>query len=171
MLSFSRVSRFGRAYVWTVIAIGSLVVLGSVHEWSTSPIPWQWFLLAALTLVSGSATVKLPSSHASISVSEVFVFIAILLYGRSAGTVIVALDGLIISFWLAKRHREFTRAFFNVSAPALSAWCAAEVFFVTSGIAPLTLQPASLNQILLPLALSALTYFGLRVHFKSRSRV
>lgn len=161
MVSSAGNSRLGPAYLWTVIVIGLAIVAWSVFEWSANPIPWQWFLLAGLTLISGSATVRLPSSsHASISVSEVFVFIAILLYGRAAGTVIVALDGLIISFWLAKRHRELSRAFFNVAAPALSAWCAAEVFFVTSGIAPLTTQPATLNQILLPLGLSALVYFG-----------
>ena len=81
------------------------MVSAGVHQLHASTVPQQWFLLAALTLVSGSATVNLRSSHASISISEVFVFIAILLYGPAAGTVIVALDGLVISFWLAKRHR------------------------------------------------------------------
>src|SRR5581483_453200 len=106
----STLSRVGRAYVRVVIALGLSVVLGSVYEWSTGPISPQWYLLAALTLVSGSATVKLPSSYASVSVSEVFVFIAFVLYGPSAGTLIVALDGLVISFWLTKRHHEVTRA-------------------------------------------------------------
>src|SRR5437868_8201030 len=89
----------GLTYVSTVIGCGVLVVGLCVVQLYLHPVPYQWFLLAALTLLSGSATVQLPSSHASISISEVFVFIAILLFGAPAGTIVVALDGLVISFW------------------------------------------------------------------------
>ena len=156
--------RLGRLYVLAVIATGALVVsasLPALRELRTG----KWFLLAALTLVSGSATVRLRSSHASISISEVFVFIAILLYGPAAGTVIVALDGLVISFWRAERHREPHRALFNMSAPAISAWCAAHLFFVFSGVAPLATQAATLNRVLPSLAASAFVYFALNTWF------
>jgi diguanylate cyclase (GGDEF)-like protein/putative nucleotidyltransferase with HDIG domain len=154
-------SRLGRLYVLGVIATGALIVAACVYQLYESSVPGQWFLLAALTLVSGSATVRLPSSHASISISEVFVFIAILLYGPAAGTVIVALDGLVISFWLAKRHREPHRALFNMSAPAISAWCAAHLFFIASGVAPLATQATTLNRVLPSLAACAFVYFAL----------
>src|SRR6476646_4228334 len=157
--------RLGRLYVLGVIATGALIVAACVYQLYESSVPGQWFLLAALTLVSGSATVRLPSSHASISISEVFVFIGILLYGPAAGTVIVALDGLVISFWLAKRHREPYRALFNMSAPAISAWCAAQLFFAASGVAPLASQAATLNRVLPSLAVSAFVYFALNTWF------
>jgi putative nucleotidyltransferase with HDIG domain len=157
----SQPATVGRAYVSAVIAVGIAIVGACVYDLASRAVPAEWYLLAALTLLSGSATVKLSSSHASISVSEVFVFIAILLYGSSAGTIIVALDGLVISFWLTKRHRELSRVFFNMSAPAISAWCSAQLFFLSSGLEPLAaaLGPSSLSTILAPLALSALTYF------------
>jgi putative nucleotidyltransferase with HDIG domain len=120
----------------------------------------QWFLLAALTLVSGSATVKLPSVPASISISETFVFAAVLLYGPSAGTLIVALDGLVISFWISKRRQEPYRAFFNMSAPAVSAWAASKIFFWVSGIQPLVEAAAPLDRILPALILFAIAYFS-----------
>ena len=163
MVPITRLSALGRAFVSAVIILGFLVIGVSLFELYSTPIPYQWFLLAALTLISGSATVKLPSSGASISISEVFVFAAVLLYGPSAGTIIVALDGLVISFWLAKRHREPHRALFNMSAPAVSAWCSARLFFLASGIAPLVQLPVAppLIQILPPLILFALTYFAL----------
>src|SRR6478672_5068070 len=119
----------GRLYVLAVISTGVVVVSASVYQLHASTVPPQWFLLAALTVVSGSATINLRSSHASISVSEVFVFIAILLYGPAAGTVVVALDGLVISFWMAKRRPEWYRALFNMAAPAVSIWVASQVFF------------------------------------------
>ena len=101
MVSSPLLPKNGRAYVSAVITAGFLVVSWSVYQLTVHPVGFQWFLLAALTLVSGSATVKLPSVPASISISETFVFAAVLLYGPSAGSLIVALDGLVISFWIS----------------------------------------------------------------------
>ena len=125
------------------------------------PIGSQWLLLAFLTLISGSACVELPHSNLTISISEAFVFAAVLLYGPAAGTLTVALDGLVISYWISRRRPEIERALFNVAAPALSAWCSAHLFFWLSGIAPLSEREASLNQILPALILFAVVYFGL----------
>ena len=159
--SKSGFSTAGRAYLWTVIGTGVAVVLGSIYRLHEQQIGNQWFILAALTLISGSATVRLPSTFASISISETFVFTAVLLYGPAAGTVIVALDGLVGSYWIAKRHDEIHRPLFNMAAPALSAWCSAHLFFTVAGISPLTDQPSPVAAILPPLVLFALTYFGL----------
>jgi diguanylate cyclase (GGDEF)-like protein/putative nucleotidyltransferase with HDIG domain len=148
-----------------VIACGLAVVSYSIYQLTVQPIGYQWFLLMALTLVSGSATVKLPSVPASISISETFVFTAVLLYGPAAGTLTVALDGLVISYWLAKRRREPYRAWFNMSAPAVSLWLSAHLFFTLSDIDPVVAHPGTLdgtlNQILPSLFIFALTYFGL----------
>jgi HD-GYP domain-containing protein (c-di-GMP phosphodiesterase class II) len=149
----------GKTYVTAVIFIGLGVVSFCVYDLFRQPVPVQWFLLAALTLISGSVTVHLPSSHASISISEVFVFLAMLLYGPSAGTLVAAVDGLVISFWLAKRHRELHRALFNMSAPSVAAWISALLFFATSGLVPLAQKPATLNQIIPFLVVSAAIYF------------
>jgi diguanylate cyclase (GGDEF)-like protein/putative nucleotidyltransferase with HDIG domain len=161
MVSHSGLTRSGRLYVWSVIAAGFAVVGGSIYHLYVVPIGNQWFILAALTLISGSATVRLPSTYASISISETFVFTAVLLYGPAAGTVIVALDGLVGSFWISKRHREVHRALFNMSAPAVSAWFSAHLFFTVAGIAPLVREPSPINVILPALILFALAYFGI----------
>ena len=161
MLPSPRLGGGGRIYVAAVIACGFAVVAGSAYSLVSEPIGYQWLLLAALTLISGSATVKLPSVPASISISETFVFTAVLLYGPAAGTLTVALDGLVISFWLAKRRRELYRALFNMSAPAVSAWCSAQLFFWTAGIEPLVTAEASLDRVLPSLLLFAVTYFSL----------
>src|SRR5215212_9951749 len=142
MVSRSSFSTAGKIYIWGVIAAGFAVVGGSIYSLYVEPIGYEWFILAALTLISGSATVTLPSSYASISSSETFVFTAVLLYGPAAGTLIVALDGLVISFWISKRYNEPHRALFNMSAPAVSAWLSAHLFFAVAGIQPLIKEPA-----------------------------
>ena len=161
MAKKTALSGLGRAFVSAVILAGFLVIAESLLELYRVPIGTQWLWLALLTLISGSAGVELPHSNVTISISEAFVFAAVLLYGPAAGTLIVALDGLVISFWIAKRRPEIERALFNVAAPALSAWLSAQLFFAVSGIAPLSESPASLNQILPALVLFALAYFGL----------
>ena len=165
MLPSPRLPFRGRVYVSTVIALGFAAVAHSLYQLTFQPIGYQWFLLMALTLVSGSATVKLPSVPASISISETFVFTAVLLYGPAAGTLTVALDGLVISLWMAKRRKESYRAWFNMSAPAVSVWLSASLFFQLAGISPVALYPetldGTLNQILPSLFLFSLTYFAL----------
>src|SRR5580765_156197 len=139
-------SRTGRIYIATVIGLGFLVIGESLFRLYEAPLGsqgLQWVLLAVLTLISGSASVELPRANVSISISEAFVFTAVLLYGPAAGTLTVALDGLVISFWVARRRPELHRALFNISAPAFSAWCSAHVFFRLAGVAPLSQQSAT----------------------------
>jgi putative nucleotidyltransferase with HDIG domain len=151
----------GQLFLGLVIVAGLAAIVASVFELHAQPIEQQWYLLAALTLVSGSATVNLPSIPATISISETFVFASVLLFGSAAGTVTVALDGLVISFWMAKRRPEWYRALFNMTAPAVSIWCASQVLFNATNIQPLIREPATVNTLLLPLIVFTFVYFGL----------
>jgi diguanylate cyclase (GGDEF)-like protein/putative nucleotidyltransferase with HDIG domain len=150
-----------KAYVLGVILVGIVAVIASVYSLITDPIPQihQWFLLAALTLISGSATVRLPSIPATISISEVFVFTSVLLFGTSAGTITVALDALVMSFWLAKKQNEIQRVLFNVSGTAAACWAGSQVFFWISGLLPLIEGTATLPEIVPGLMLFAIVYF------------
>jgi diguanylate cyclase (GGDEF)-like protein/putative nucleotidyltransferase with HDIG domain len=161
MVSRRGFTRLGKTYLWLVIVAGFVAVGSSIHELYVTPLDRQWFILAALTLISGSATIRLPSSYASISTSETFVFTAVLLYGPAAGTVVVALDALVVSFWISKRQDEPHRAMFNLAAPALSVWVASHLFFFVAGISPLIKEASPTNAILPALLLFALTYFTL----------
>ncbi len=161
--------RRGAAYVALVIVAGlSVIALSAVdvtkHMLGVHGLKLtaQWLTLAALTLISGSATVRLPSVPATISISETFVFTSVILFGPTAGATIVALDGLIISVWLASRRREFYRVGFNMAAPALSIWFAANVYYAFPHVHPLGFStgtdPAEAVR-LLPLIVFTLCHF------------
>jgi diguanylate cyclase (GGDEF)-like protein/putative nucleotidyltransferase with HDIG domain len=156
-----RLVTVGRVYLAAVIVSGIMAVGACLVDVQIHPLPPQWYLLAVLTLVSGSATVNLPTVGASISVSETFVFASVLLFGPAAGTLTVALDGLVISFWMAKRRPEWYRALFNMAAPAISIWVAAQLLFALAQIRPLFEQQSPINALLLPLIVFAIVYFGL----------
>jgi putative nucleotidyltransferase with HDIG domain len=154
-------STTAKLYVSSVIVAGALAVLSSVFDLVSGAIDSRWLFLAALTIFSGSATVRLPSIPASLSVSETFVFTSVLLFGAPAGTLTVALDGLIISLWLSKRRKEAYRVLFNMAAPSLSIWIAAQLFFVQAHIDPLSVSKTTivLSAILPSLVVFTINYF------------
>jgi putative nucleotidyltransferase with HDIG domain len=156
---FVLLPRRAQAFLSAVTLFGLLGISHSVYTLYSKPVPAQWFLLAALTLLSGSVTIRLPSIPATISVSETFVFTSVLLFGTASGTIIVTLDGLIISLWLQRRNLEFYKLLFNTTAPALSIWISAQLFFWVTGAAPLSVHPTSISSLLPGLLLFAVTYF------------
>lgn len=157
--SFSSLELNARLFVGVIVACGFIAIAHSVYALRYSPVTSQWFVLAALTLLSGSITIKLPGIDASISVSETFVFTSVLLFGTAAGTITVTLDGLIISLWLWRKRIGLHKLLFNTTAPALSIWVAAHVFFWATGVPPLTQAPTSLPALLPGLLLFAVVYF------------
>ena len=164
MTSFSSLSRLAKYYVAAVILLGGAAILYSALDLFATPRyqQEQWLLLAFLTLLSGSITVKVPSVPATISVSETFVFTAVILLGGSAGTITVALDGLIISLWLRRKKVEAYRVLFNVAAPSLAIFLSAKLYYLLAATYPLSYVQATATRIhtLLPqLVAFTLAYF------------
>lgn len=156
---FRTLSTGGRAYVLGVSAIGLAIAAHSVGQLFVQQVDLQWLVLAALTLLTGNFTVRIPGITARLSVSDTFIFASVLLFGPAAGTITVLLDALIISLRLGVHDREPFRVIFNVSVGALSTWVAAQVFFLVAGIPPYSVQQTPLGQILFPLFLFTLSYF------------
>lgn len=142
-----------------VVGAGLLVVGDSLHRVFIAPPGIEWFILAALTLLTGSFTVKLPSLPAKISVSETFVFTSVLLFGPAAGTLTVVLDALVISFWMTPAKRPPLRVLFNATAPAIAIRVASEIFFMQSRVLPGTIDRTDVGGLVLPLFAFAFLYF------------
>jgi diguanylate cyclase (GGDEF)-like protein/putative nucleotidyltransferase with HDIG domain len=149
----------GRLYLVSVILAGSAVVVYSLHDLFANPVGFKWFILAGLTLLSGSFTVKVPTIPARLSVSETFVFAAVILFGPSAATMVVALDSLIISLWIFRSSRRAERVLFNFAAPAIAVWIAATVFFKVAGVPPLEVETRPIISLVFPLLILAVLYF------------
>ena len=162
MSTHTRLSLQGRWYVGAVIAAGGAAICVSLYDLAAGRIGVGWFLLAGLTLLSASMTVKVPTVSATISISETFVFTSLLVFGPSASALTVALDGLVASLWIHRRKKyEIYKTFFNVTAPALAIWVSAHVCFGLAGIEPLVHRSTPIQQLLPPLFLLATLYFFL----------
>ena len=147
-------SRSARYYFSAVIAAGTSVTVACFIDVYMRPAPIEWLLLAALTTLTGSFTVRIPTVAARISVSDAFVFASVLLFGPSTATVIVALDILVMTLWGA---RSPLQSFFNLSATALSIWMAGQAFYWLAGVNPGAIL--ELTSLLGPLFALASIYF------------
>src|SRR5262245_17366825 len=93
---FQGLRPIARFYTAAVILAGTAVIAHSVYAMTIDPIGKRWIILALLTLLTGSFNVKVPTLSVYISVYEVFVFTAILMYGTPAGTATVVLECLTV---------------------------------------------------------------------------
>lgn len=146
-------------YVLLVSAGGLAVLFNCISSLVQHPVGSDWLILAALTLFSGSFTIKVPKLQARLSVSETFVFASVLLFGTCAGTLTVALDILVASLRFKHKFKEPIRVVFNVCAAAVSIWAAGHIFFALAQVQPLSESTVRLPDILLPLIALATSYF------------
>jgi len=121
--------RSATAYVTAVIAAGTLVFVYSVRQLYAVPVSSQWFILAALTLLTGSFSIGMSPLPARVSVSEAFVFASVLLFGPAAGTITVVLESLVMSFWLPGPNRGMRRTLFNAAQTAVAIWTSGTAFY------------------------------------------
>lgn len=147
-----------KVYVGVVVLVGFAALAQSIHRLYIEPIGEQWFILAGLTLLTGSFTVKVPSINAHISVSETFVFASVLLFGPAAGAITVLLECLIINFWI-KHGRPLHRILFNITAPAIAIWVSGHVFYLVAQIRPFSQQSTPLPGLFVPLLIFTALYF------------
>ena len=117
----------------------------------------QWIIITALTFATGRLTLKVPSVAARFSVSEMFAFASVLLFGPEGGALTLAIDSLIVS----GRHRmTFAQTLFNFGNLSLAVWLSGTLFFIAAGTGPLAFQAAiPTERLVLPLALMAGAYF------------
>jgi len=132
------------------------VVLTSLLALTQTPPPVLWIAFSVLTFATGALTLKIPSTDMAFSMSEVFAFSCVLLYGPEMAVATVAIDVLLLSWRL--RH-SLPQAIFNFGNLTLCVWVSGTIFFATAGIAPLFTKPPLTGWIVVPLALMAASYF------------
>jgi putative nucleotidyltransferase with HDIG domain len=146
-----------RPFVALVGIAGSIAIGESLMSLPSTSHPLAWLLFGALTLVAGVFTLKVPGVSAHLSISDTFFITSVLLFGPAPATLTIALDSLLMSW---KRHHTAEQLLFNLTAPALSLWAAAHVFYALAGTPPLAAGAAPPDaDIIAPLACLAVVYY------------
>ena len=152
---------FRRAFFVLVVSGGAAALAASLRALITNPVGSSWFVLVALTIVTGWLTLRMRDAPVSFSISDTFTIASALLFGPAAGTVTVAIDALVMSLRVAKAIRKvvWTRLVFNTTATALAMFVSAHVFFGLAGTGPLATDPGRIRNVVLPLLIFASVNF------------
>ena len=125
-MAASRPRPFLWVFVLAMVVAGAAALVQATASIRT-PVDPRILVVAAFTLASGRFKIKMPGHPAVVSVSEVFVFASVLLFGPAPATITAAVDGLWAS--LTQNKRRLHRTLFNVAEPVVSTWIAGRVFF------------------------------------------
>ncbi len=118
-----------RAFMWTIIALGSAALLFSVHALPVARLDLRYLLLALLVCVSSHIAVPIPRVSGRITVSDTLIFLTILLYGGEAAVLLSAMEGVYASLRISKKAATIL---FNAAVLALSTFittCVLRVLF------------------------------------------
>lgn len=149
-----------RMFLCSVVLLGLGVYAFSLYRVFQNHLGYEWIILASLTLLTASFTLKIPGTISKISVAEIFIVINLLLFGPAVGCITAGLDGLLGSIRCKTRSRRLQFMLFNMAVMGLSAFGAGEAFTLVAR-RPLLFRAegATLEEILVPLACLALVYY------------
>lgn len=96
--------RYARKYQWSIICIGAAIILFSLYSLSLSNIDTRFCILALITIGIGSRiTIQIPRIEGHISVSDTFVFLAILMFSGEAAILLASAEALCSSLRFSRK--------------------------------------------------------------------
>ena len=159
-----------------VILLGSLALGHALWVTATSPPDGRWLMLCVLTLGGAIATLRMRATRVSFSISDTFIFAALLLFGPAPATITASLEAVTISCLISREQRRLGRVAFNIGSVALAMWGAGQVLRLMEPSQGLG-STASAGWLIVETAAAVVTYFmintwtvALAVAFESGQR-
>src|SRR5687768_3373075 len=123
--------KFTNPYKWFVIIIGAAVSCWALLSFHTAQIDMRFVLLVVMTVITSSRlAVQIPRVNTNITVSDTFIFLAILLYGGPAAVLLATAEGLCSGYRISKKPITFL---FNAAVMACSTCFTVLVLATTFG--------------------------------------
>lgn len=143
--------------MYSVALIGAAVIALCVFRLPLAELDAKFVALTLLTVVIGSRiTIKIPGARGQISVSDTFVFLAILLFGVEAAVLLAAAEALSSSVRFSKKTKVLI---FNVGVMAVSTFITSSV--VQAVFPTLNLRDGYTPNFIVGLCLMAMTQYVL----------
>ncbi len=110
--------RIAKLYQWLIVACGAGACAYSAWHLGPNDLNWRFLFLSVVTLGLGSRIIiEIPRARGTISVSDTFIFLAVILFGTSGAVLLAAADGFASSLRFNKK--PLTNAF-NAGVMAFS---------------------------------------------------
>ncbi|MDQ3686562.1 MAG: EAL domain-containing protein [Acidobacteriota bacterium] len=150
-------TRYAKVFQWTIIVLGALVITFSARRIQVADLDLRFLLLSLITICVGSRiTIQIPRVKGHISVSDTFIFLAILLFGSEAAILLAAAEALCSSFHFTKKKLTIM---FNASVMACSTFLAVWTVQIIFG-KPVALQEGYTALYVVGLCAMALVQYG-----------
>lgn len=122
-------------YIWLIIAAGLVTVVFSCFHLTLPQLDVRFLSLTLATVLIGPRlSIPIPRAKARISVSDTFIFLALLLFGGESAIILASIEGLCSSFNLGYKVRT---NFFNAAVMASATFitvCVLRLSFVETTI-------------------------------------
>jgi diguanylate cyclase (GGDEF)-like protein/PAS domain S-box-containing protein len=143
-------------YIWLIIATGLAALIFSCSRLTQPQLDVRFFLLTLATVLIGPRlSIPIPRAKARISVSDTFIFVALLLFGGEAAIVLATVEGLCSSL---NRGYKLRTNLFNAavmaSATFITVWTLRFSFVETS-----VWREASLQEYMVVLCVMAVVQY------------
>ena len=104
--------------MWTIVAVGGVVLSLSALNLPVSTLDGRFLLLAVVTCaITSRISIRIPGLSSQVSVSDTLIFLTLLLYGGEAGVMLATAEALCSSL---RFSRKLLTILFNVAATACS---------------------------------------------------
>jgi len=151
-------SRLNQIYLWLVVTAGSAAFLFSVREFPIRQIDIRFLVLALATVMVGPRlSIQIPRVKAHISVSDTFIFLALLLFGGEAAIILATAEAVCSSVRISTRIRTHL---FNAAATACSTFLTVWTLRVLFGETVSWHDPYSTNHLAAICAMAIVQYLG-----------
>lgn len=137
--------------------LGAGVTLMCAYNLTLSLLDFRFAVLVLLTVIVGSRiTIKIPGAHGQISVSDTFIFLAMLMAGVEGAVLLAAAEALSSSVRFTRKARVL---FFNVGVMALSTFFTASLVYTL--VPELSLQLGFTPNLIVALCVMALAQYAM----------
>jgi diguanylate cyclase (GGDEF)-like protein/putative nucleotidyltransferase with HDIG domain len=115
----NKLSLYSKAYIFTILAAGTMVVTHAFSSWESSDaVRFGCYLM--MTLLASGLKVTLPGITGTLSVSYVFILLGVADLKPSETVVIACSAVLAQTYWHAKKRPAPIQALFNISSIAIA---------------------------------------------------
>jgi diguanylate cyclase (GGDEF)-like protein/PAS domain S-box-containing protein len=157
-LAIQTISRrqLAKPYQWLIVTLGAVLLLASASRLSFAHLDLHFLILALVTICFGSRiTIKIPRVKGHISVSDTFLFLAMLRFGGEAAVLLAAVEALCSSLRFSKKAITIL---FNAAVMACSTFLTARTLQLCLG--PVAVTPGSRpSAFLIGICIAALAHY------------
>ena len=130
-------------YVWLTVLAAVVVLFYCVSQVTAAQFDLRYFLIAFTTvLLSSRISITIPNASGNLTISDTFIFLVMLLYGRELAVFVAAAEG---GYSTSRYGRKADTVAFNVATMGLSTFLSATAVQALYGPVELLPHPAQIR--------------------------